>query len=88
MPVLYVRLSIICLLSLALIGLAAGSDWKIQRTVRADTTIEWRCPPCGEVLPTTTELVWLAGKRWATCSDECSEEIQESPGDFMGQAID
>ena len=88
MPVLYVRLTIILALSLGVIGLAASSEWETTGAVHAGPPIRWVCPPCGEPLPTTTELVWLHGKRWALCGPECQELLSKDALPYAGMAID
>ena len=88
MPVLYVRLSIMCALCLAVIGLAAGSEWETGRVSRAAPPIEWHCPPCGRSLPTSTELVWLHGRRWALCGAECRAAVESDPARYAALAVE
>lgn len=88
MPVLYVRLTIILGLSLGVIGLAAGSEWTTGAQVNAASPIQWHCPPCGKQLSTSTELVWLHGKRWAVCSSRCEASVAADAMRFAGLSID
>ena len=88
MPVLYVRLTIMCALCAAIVGLAVTSDWQTESTVQAASRPEWACAPCGTPLPTSTELVTIAGMRWAVCSEACAHEVASAPARFESAAIE
>jgi hypothetical protein len=68
----------------------AGSGPEPVRAAAADeapAARELRCPPCGMSLPADTELVEIAGRRWAVCSERCAELIAADPEAFAADAV-
>ncbi len=88
MPVLYVRLSIMCALALAVVGVAMTSEWETERAIHAATPLQRICAPCGEVIPADAVFVTLHGKRWAVCGEPCATLASEDPVRFASAAIE
>lgn len=85
MPVLFVRLTVILSLFLAVIGLALWGD---RETVRAASRIQWTCPPCGKELTTDLELRTFGDRRWAVCSEACFAKVRANASSYRSQAIE
>ena len=85
MPVLFVRLTVILSLFLAIIGLALWGD---RETVRAASRIQWHCPPCGMELKTDLELRTFGDRRWAVCSESCFSKVRANADYYKSEAID
>ena len=85
MPVLYVRLFLITVMTAAVtLGVVATGEW----TVRASGPIQWACPACKTHIPTSVELRRIAGYRWAVCSDRCATAVEADPQGFLADVID
>ncbi len=88
MPVLYVRLTIVCALTAAIVGLAVTSDWHTGSAIHAAVPLERECASCGDTVTASAELVTIGSKRWAVCGEECANEIVADPARFVGLAIE
>lgn len=88
MPVLYVRLTIVCALAAVIVGLAVTSDWQTGTAVHAAVPLERECASCGHTVVATAQLVAVGGKRWAVCGDACQNEVTANPARFVGSAIE